>query len=493
MADMRPAKKFAFDVGWVFTSSIIILLLHFFQKPIIAKQLGPDGLGLFSMATMIVGIIEIIAVFGIDGALVKFVAEYKSRGWRDKVYSLVSSAFITLLIIGIISGVVLFFLSNVFANIFDMPLLSSLLKIYALAFPFSLLHGTIISYFNGLRKMTYYAFVRILLAALSLMFILVFLIIGLGVKGAMLGTVLAIVVTVIIATTIMRKFVSFTLLDYRKYTKVLISFGSRLVGANIIGQIYYNIDTLMIGYFLTSTEVGYYAVAISLSRFFWLVPRAIATVAYPAISEYWANGNRQAVNKLVDKSTKYSACVLIFAGMSIVFFAKDIITFLFTPEFLPAVLPLAILITGTVTSGILRSVGGIFASVGKVNLVLKISIIGAVGDIILNMILIPIYGIIGAATATAASQVLNVGITIYFLRKALVIKLDTSWFIKMVMLISLLAVLFYGLSILNHYFSATIALFLYTIAIIKYFLTKEDKAYFVSIVKHALYGDFIKV
>ena len=465
-------------------------MLHFFQKPVMARYLGPDGLGLFSMAFMIIGIVEIIAGFGIGEALVKYVAEYREC---ERVSSLTSSAFITISVFGIITSVALFFSSNLFADIFDMPYLSILLKIYAIAFPFSLIYGIILGFLRGLRKMKYFAFLRILDASLALAFILAFLAAGFWVEGAMLGILFEIIVIFVVGMLIMKKFMRFSLSDYQGNTKMLASFGSRIIGANIVGQIYYNIDTLMIGYFLTSTEVGYYAVAISLSRFFWLVPRAIATVAYPAISEYWANGNRQAVNKLVDKSTKYSACILIFAGMSIVFFAKDIITFLFTPEFLPAVLPLAILITGTVTSGILRSVGEIFASVGKVNLVLKISIIGAVGDIILNMILIPIYGIIGAATATAASQVLNVGITIYFLRKALVIKLDTPWFIKMVMLISLLAVLFYGLSILNHYFSATIALFLYTIAIIKYFLTKEDKAYFVSIVKHALYGDFIKV
>ena len=277
----------------------------------------------------------------------------------------------------------------------------------------------------------------------------------------MLGFVFAIIAAMGIAMVIIKRFVHFTFSDYKKNTKMLASFGSRLVGANMIGQIYYYIDTIMIGYFLTSTDVGYYAVAISLSRFFWLVPRAMSTVAYPAISEYWAKDNHHAINKLVDKSTKYSACILVFAGMSVIFFAKDIIAFIFTPEFLPAVLPLTILIIGTVTSGILRSVGGIFASVGKVNLVLKISAIGAVGDIILNIALIPTYGIIGAATATTAAYVLNVGITIYFLRKVLAIKLDTSWYTKMAILIGISVILFYGLGFLNHYLSSLIALLLY--------------------------------
>jgi len=185
--------------------------------------------------------------------------------------------------------------------------------------------------------------------------------------------------------------------------------------------------------------------------------------------------------------------MLVFAGMSVIFFAKDIVTFLFTPEFLPAVLPLAILIIGTVTYGILASVGGIFASVGKVNLSLKISAIHAVVSVLLNIVLIPTYGIIGAATATAASYVLTVGVDIYFLRKALKIKLDTLWYMKMAMLIGLSITLFYVLGFLNHYLSATIALLLYMIVVIKYLLTKEDSAYFVSIAKHIMRGDLMKV
>lgn len=491
MIDTKTAKKFTFDVGWVFASSMAVLLLHFLQKPIVARYLGPDGLGLFSMVTMIAGIIVLIAGMGIDIAVVKYVAEYKND--KNRLHAVFSSAFITVAIFGVAASIVLFVLSDKFASIFDMSSLSPLLKIYAFVFPFSLTYGIILGVLNGLREMKYYSIIKTLYGILMFLFILTFLFLGFGVEGAVIGAMLALIVATLIAGIIIKKFVHFTISDYRKNTKMLTSFGSRLVGVNMIGQIYHYIDILMIGYFLTSTDVGYYAVAMSLSRFFWLVPGAMATVAYPTISECWAKNDIQAINKLVDKATKYSACILVFAGMSVIFFAKDIITFLFTSEFLPAVLPLTILIIGTVTSGILKSVGGIFASVGKVNVVLKISAIGAVVDIILNIALIPTYGIIGAATATTAAYVLNVIITIYFLRKVLAIKLDTSWYTKMAMLIGLLATLFYVLGFLNYYLSSMIVLLLYVIVVVKCFLTKDDREYFLSIAKHVVRGDFMKL
>ena len=482
---MKAAKKFAFDVGWVFTGSIFVLLLHFLQKPIMARYLGPDGLGLFSMVTMIAGIIMLIAGLGIDNAIVKYVAEYKDD--KNKLHTLFSSAFITMAIFGVVASIVLFIFSNKFASIFDMPSLSHLLKIYAFVLPFSLMYGTILGFLNGLREMKYYSFLTTLNSTMIFLFILTFLFLGFGIKGALVGDMLALIVVTVIAGAVMKKFVHFVISDYIENAKTLTSFGSRVVGSNMISQIYNYIDIIMIGYFLTSTEIGYYAVAISLSRFFWLVPRAMARVSYPAISEYWGKNNFQAINKLVGKTTKYSACILVFAGMSVIFFARDIVTILFTSEFLPAVLPLTILIIGSVISGILISAGGIFAGTGNVNLLPKIASITAVVAILLNIVLIPMYGIVGAAVATTATHVLRVGISIYYISNALSIKLDALWYTKMAMLIGMSVALFYALGFLNYYFSSTIALFFYTIIVIKYLLTTEDRDYFAKFAKHALY------
>ena len=443
------------------------------------------------MVTMIAGIIALMAGVGINGAVVKYVAEYKND--KNRLHAVFSSAFITVVIFGVVASIVLSTLSDKIAGMFDMPSLSHLLKIYAFVFPFSLAYGIILGLLNGLREMKYYSFINVLYNIIMLLFILTFLFLGFGVKGALIGNMLASIVVMVIAAVIMKKFVCFTISGYIKNTKMLTSFGSRLAGANMVNEIYHHIDIIMIGYFLTSTAVGYYAIAVSLSRFFWLVPKAMGTVAYPTISEYWAKKDIQAINKLVDKSTKYSACMLIFSGMSVAFFAKDIITYLFTPKFLPAVLPLTILIIGTVIYGIVKSIGAIFASTGKVNLVLIITAIGAVSNILLNIALIPTYGIIGAATATTTSYLIGVGITIYFLRKMLAIKFDVLWYTKMAMLVGMSVTLFYGLGSLNHYFSAMIALLFYTIVVIKYLLTKEDRRYFTSIAKHILHGDFMKV
>lgn len=479
---MKATKKFAFDVGWVFAGSMVVLLLHFLQKPVMARYLGPDGLGLFFMVTMIASIIALIAGIGINGAVVKYVAENKDD--KNKLHAVFSSACITVAIFGVVASVVLFAFSDKLAGIFNMPSLSYLLKIYAFVLPFSLMYSVILGLLNGLREMKYYSFFNTLNGVMIFLFVMAFLILGFGVKGAVIGDMLAMIVVIAIAGVTMRKFVRFTVFDYRKNTEMLISFGSRMMFGNAINQINAQVDIIMIGYFLTAGDVGFYAVAISLSRFFWRVPLSIQTITYPATTEYWSKGNHEALNKMVDKSMKYSACILLPIGLAVWFFAKDIITLIFGGDFIYAVLPLQILLIGTVIRGIIaQPIGGSLSGIGRPDLSFKISAFVTIINIPLNILLIPLYGISGAALATTACLITGSIILLGLSIKLLSIKIDAGWFVRCASVVIMAIILFKsGTNFVNQYLLGGLILVLFSVLIFLLFLTKEDKNLFKSII-----------
>ena len=474
MIIIKAAKKFAFDVGWVLAGSMVVLLLHFLQNPIMARYLGPDGLGLFSMVTMIAGIIALIAGLGINGAVVKYVAEYKDD--KRKLDAVFSSAFITVAIFGVVASVVLFVFSDKLAGIFDMPSLSYLLKIYAFVLPFSLTYGIILGLFNGLREMKYYSLFNTLNGIMIFLFIVTFLFLGFGVVGAIIGDMLALIVVLIIAGVIARKFVHFKIRDYGKNTKKLTSFGSQLMFGNTINIINYQADTLLIAYFLTVTDVGYYAVAVSLSRFFWRIPQSIQIVAYPATSEYWAKGEIHSLNKMIDKSMKYSACFLLVIGLGVLFFAKEIIIFLFGQPFLSSVFPFQILVIGTVIYGIVIPIGGTFAGIGRPDLSLKITAIGATTNVLLNVLLIPRFGIAGAAVATITSFIIIAMLFTHFIIKLTKTNIDTKWYVSL-FTVTLIAIAVFSACSggIPAYILGSLVLSIYAIIVFLFFLSKEDK------------------
>jgi stage V sporulation protein B len=106
-------------------------------------------------------------------------------------------------------------------------------------------------------------------------------------------------------------------------------------------------------------------------------------------------------------------------GISIIFFSKDIILLLLKHDFLPATNPLTILILGMIFFGAWGSVGSTFSGVGRPDITWKICAINLIVALILDLLLIPIFGISGAAIGTAGSLLSEVILSIMLLKKIL--------------------------------------------------------------------------
>ena len=479
---MQPSKKFAFDVGITFFASVVTLPLGFVITIALGRYLGAGDLGLYQMTSIIYGIAMLVSAIGIPAAMIKYVAEFKND--RTKFNQIVSSGVITSLFLGFGFIAVFYFTSGLFAEIFNMPGLSSLLKILSPVFPFALVGGALLGLLNGIREMKKYAVATIIQSVLMVIIAVLLIYYGFGVAGAVIGIILSSVGNCLFLIFVSRNYFEITLEEYIPTTKKQLKFGAQILGGNAINMINYQADTILIGYFLTATDVGYYAVAVGLSRFFWIIPQAIQTISYPATSEYWSNNNHSALQTMVDKSMKYTACILLPIGLGVGFFAKDIITTIFGEGFIYSVLPLLILIVGTVIFGIAcKSIGGALSGVNRPDLSLKTTGAGAILNIILNVLLIPHFGIVGAAIATAVSLItmsfIFDGLTI----KTLLVNVDTKWFAQ-IMGISLIAIFSFivGNIFVNTYILGFSILIACITLIFGFFLTNEDRTLLKSLV-----------
>ena len=417
MTDTQPARKFAFDVSWVFLSQVIALATGFLLSIILGRFLGAAAFGLFTMTLTIYTIASLVGGIGIPVAIVKYVAEFKEN--KEKINIFVSCGVINSVFLGVIVGTILFTLSNTLADIFDMPELTDLIKIVAFALPFLVVNNTLLGLLNGLREMKSYSFRTVFRSALLLGFTILLVGIGFGIKGAVLALVLSEVGTLFLLIFIARNFFCFVIRDYVKTTKEVVKFGSQLFLASAVGMVNTNADKLLVGYFLLDKDVGIYAIAVAIANGLLMIPGAIGTITYPAISEYNSKGSHETIETLINKSMKYSLIILSVLGISIIFFSKDIILLLLKPEFLPATNPLTILILGMIFFGAWMAVGSTFSGVGRPDINWKIGAIAIVVGVTLNLLLIPIFGISGAAIGTAGSLLTDVIISIIMLKKIL--------------------------------------------------------------------------
>lgn len=477
MNNIKSANKFAFDVTLTFIASVVSMLLGFIITIILARYLGATDLGLYRMTSSLYGIAMLFGAIGIPAAMIKYVAEHKED--RSKFNQIVSSGVVTSLFLGIGFIALFYLLSGAFAKIFDMPMLASLLKILSPVFPFALVGQALLGMLNGLRDMKKYGIATILQSFLMVIVTVTLIYYGFGVTGAVIGVVLSSVGSCTFLIWVCREYFDITLEGYSQTTRKLLGFGMQIFAAGAINQINYQADIVLIGYFLTATDVGYYAVAVGLSRFFWIVPQAIQTITYPATSEYWANNNHSALQTMIDKSMKYTACILFPIGLGVGFFAKDIITMIFGGGFVYSVLPLQILIVGTVINGAtVRSIGGSLSGVGRPDLILKIVTISATTNIMLNILLIPYFGIVGAAVATTTSLLAHTFLGLFLTIRTIKVKIDFRWFIEILAVTFLLILVFVYLKWLNQYLVGVAILCIYIFIMVALLLTKEDRLYF---------------
>ena len=468
------ARKFAFDVSWVFISQVVTLATGFLLSVILGRFLGAAPFGLYTMTLTIYTIASTVAGIGIPTAIVKYVAEFKEN--KEKLNIFVSCGVVNSVIFGAIAGTVLFTLSNTLANVFNMPELTGLIEIIAFSLPFFVVNNTLLGLLNGLREMKSYSFRTAIRSALLLGFTILFVGIGLGIKGAVLAVLLSEVGTLFLLIFISRNFFNFVIQDYVKTTRELVKFGSQLFLASAIYLVNTRADMLLVGYFLLDKDVGMYAIAVAFASVFQMIPRAISTVTYPMISENYGKKLYQANEILTNKTIKYSLAILSILAILLIFFAKDIISWLLSPEFLPAVVPLTILVLAMVFSGSLASTGGVFSAAGRPDLAFKINLAKLMPNIGLDILLIPMFGIIGAAIGTAASILVGTVLGIYLRIKILGVKINLRYYPPVMISIPVMIATFSIFeNLFNSYLPAGIIFSIYILLVLRFYLDKEDR------------------
>lgn len=165
------------------------------------------------------------------------------------------------------------------------------------------------------------------------------------------------------------------------------------------------IDILMLGSLVSAGAVGVYAAAAKTAMWTNYVIVSLNLVAAPAFATLYAQGDREGLQKTVSAVTLWIFLPSVAIGLVLAIFAKPILG-IFGSEFVEAHWALKILIFGYVIDVLCGSVGNLMAMTGHQNKSLKVSGSCALINVILNAVLIPRYGMVGAAIATSSTLVI---------------------------------------------------------------------------------------
>jgi len=389
-------KRYFVNTGWLFFGRILRMAITLFVGIYVARYLGPDNYGLLSYANSFVALFLAITTLGLDNIVVRDLVRDERK--RDE---LLGTTFIlkfigSILLLGIVAVAVRFTKNDNFTN----------LLIFIIAGGVIFQSFNVIDFYFRSRVLSKYAVYAQTASGVSgaiIKLLLIYSGMGLIYFAAVIVIENIILAIGLITTYLKQKLSIFNWKIKFDLAKRLLRDSWPLILSGVAISIYMRIDQVMIKNMLSAEAVGNYAVAVKLSEIWYFIPMAITSSLFPAIINAKKRSEKlyyERLQKLYDLMT----WLAIGIALPITFLANDIIRLLFGAQYQDA-------------AGVLRIYvwAGVFVFLGVASSQYLIAenytrisffrtVIGAIVNVILNIILIPKYGINGAAMATIVSQ-----------------------------------------------------------------------------------------
>ncbi|MCX5885188.1 MAG: flippase [Proteobacteria bacterium] len=416
-------SKIAKNAGISGLGEILGNIIGYASNVLVTRRIGPSSFGIYVLASTILRVVSIFSVAGLDNGLIRFIALYHGKGDRARLKGVILFGTQVVGLISLIFFLLLFFTSNfISTRIFHNPDLSFALMILLISLPFTNLMTIWLGGIQGFQLIKYRVYVEKLFQPISrLFFLILFFLLGMKLFGVLLASVLSIIIGFIIAFNYLNNISPFhkNSLTPIYENKTVVAFSLPLVFVTFFSFLIRWTDILMLGYFKTSLDVGIFGAADRVIPLVSLPLQSLNVIFSPMISELSGERDFSKLEGLFKVETKWAISLSfpIFLALSI--FAHPVMN-IFGDAFTVGATVLIILSAAQMIRVSVGSTGPMLMMTGHQNISLANTTIFAIANIILNYLLIPRYGIIGAAIASTISLIaINIVevIQIYYLLK----------------------------------------------------------------------------
>jgi len=395
----NTSQTIAKNTFWLFFGQMVSRLLRAAIVIYAARILGAADWGAFSYALGVAAFLTIFSDIGINALITKEAS--RNPLLKDQYLSTAFFTKLGLLTIFIISVIIFFpYLTNIAAAAQIMPIL-----IFVFAFDTLRDLGSALS--RALEKMEIEALIQIFTNLAIVILGFIFLAIQKNIAALAfayaLGSALGLVA---IIWTLREHFRNIVTHFNKSLIKPIIVTAWPFGLLSILGAIMLNTDIIMLGWMRSATEVGYYSAAQKIIQLLYVLPTLLATSIFPTLARN-VKDNPLIAKTILEKSVALViiASVPIAAGGIIL--AQPIINLLFGSEYLPSVMTFKILMVTILIVYPSTLIGNAIFAYDHHKYFLIFVSAAAIGNAFFNALLIPPFGIEGAAISTIITQLIS--------------------------------------------------------------------------------------
>ncbi len=383
-------------------SALIVLVVT-------TRLLGSEGRGVYALVILAVTVLKMTGSLGIEVGNVYFAGRDRidiSRLAGNSLFFSLAAGTVVLLLWILLSP----FIRP--AVLEDVP--GTLMTVAMLALPFLLLQTTLSSLFLGRKDLIRYNAIQLAQPVLLAIVLAGFYVYRYNDIQMMIGTwtVLHVVVG-IWSVALLGRHYPLKMTVSVPAAKSTVRYGVKAYLANMIQFLNYRIDFFLINRLLVLEEVGYYSISVSMAEILLHIPYAVGTVVFPYVS----NVSEEKANRTTPEVFRHMLLLLMVTSAGFALCARLLFPLFFSDQFNAALAPFFILLPGVVALGTSKVIVNDLAGRGRPLINTIVSGAALVLNIAVNLVLIPVYGISGAAlTSTITYTLSSIALLLIFKR-----------------------------------------------------------------------------
>lgn len=402
--DSRFRKLFK-GGGLLFAGLIVELGVSFLAKAIIARFLGPVNYGAVSLGVTTLGLLSTLSLLGLQFGIGRYLPRFDTVEDRKGV---IVSGFQIALPVSVLCGIIVAAFANPIATYaFTDPSVAPFIRVFGLAIPFAVLMKLTIGIIQGIQQVAPRVIVQnITLPVTRFTAVAIVIAASAGAIGVATAYALAYVVAALIGLCFVLKYTSLrsdvtpTRMHYE-----LLSFSAPLIVSAVMGFVLSDLDTFMLGYFSGTGDVGIYNVVYPIAQLLTVGLSSFSFLFMPIISELEAEGATYEVKKIYQIVTKWIFMATFPMFVIIALFPEMTIKITFGQEYMAGSLTLSLLSVAYFSHAIAGPNVNSLIAIGHTRQIMWDNIAVGILNVILNLVLIPPFGYLGAGGATAISYI----------------------------------------------------------------------------------------
>ena len=382
-------------------------ILRYVSVLILVKYLGTINYGYLTIGFTILSIGVILSNFGLNYGVFRFVPIFLAQNEISKVKGVISFCIRRVAIYAIIVAIVMFFGAELIAiNIFNKPPLVDYIQLFSIAIPFSVLSTMIFHIFKGFSHINYKILIEdILILIVRIILYLFCLYFGLSAMGIVISYSISLLIGLIAGIYFLIKIFP-QMSDKKIKPEINISeitkYSYPLFLSSFLAIFLNRTDILMLSYYLPADQIAIYSISHKLAILVFFIANATFAIFTPTMAKFFAKAKLIEMNNISIRIVYWVSIVTIPLFLSITLFSEDLLGF-FGRDFVVGKTALIILSVSFLLNSLLGFAGQLLGVLGKSKVILINSLMAGILNIILNFVLVPHFGIIGAACATAFS------------------------------------------------------------------------------------------